>query len=391
MKIDFNAIRDLYKPGQQAVAKGGGKYFCTCCKKTLDEKQFFKTSRTDKHPNGVLPECKTCITMRVDDTDPATFLPILKEIDAPYIPGEWRGLLVKKTSNAASILGKYVSKMKLNQYKKYHWADSERLVAEETESLLSALRQESDTESEAEEKLDQMMSFNDIPNAKPKMQTMTTEPAVSSLYGLTPETSKYGLTQEEINDLKVKWGPDYSEDEFLQMEQLLQDMMEAYVIQDPIAVSNAKMICKMTMKMNKFLDIDDVQSSSAISRQLDTFIKTANLAPVQQKDRQHTTFAISQLAFLVEREGGFIPEYYVDSPNDKIDQVLRDMQEYTEYLVRGETNIAEMVENTEAILAQEPLPDAVEDYDDFAALERELLGDIANIEEGQDAITNQKE
>ncbi len=56
------------------------------------------------------------------------------------------------------------------------------------------------------------------------------------------------------------------------------------------------------------------------------------------------------------------------------------MQTYTEYLVRGESNIAEMVEHTEEILAQDKLPDAVEDYDDFAALERELLGDIADIE-----------
>ena len=44
------------------------------------------------------------------------------------------------------------------------------------------------------------------------------------------------------------------------MEQMLQDMMESYVIQDPIAISNARMICKMTMKMNKYVDIDDVAS-----------------------------------------------------------------------------------------------------------------------------------
>jgi len=58
-------------------------------------------------------------------------------------------------------------------------------------------------------------------------------------------------------------------------------MREAYVIQDPIAVSNARMICKMTVKMNKFLDIDDVESASKIARQLDLFVKSANLAPVQ--------------------------------------------------------------------------------------------------------------
>ena len=27
MKIDFNAVRDLYRPNQQAVSKGNGKYF----------------------------------------------------------------------------------------------------------------------------------------------------------------------------------------------------------------------------------------------------------------------------------------------------------------------------------------------------------------------------
>ena len=304
--------------------------------------------------------------MRVDDTDPMTFLPILKEVDVPYIPSEWRKLLMKKSAKAGSIVGKYISMMHLNQYKKYRWADSEAKTKEETESLLAAMRQETDSESEAEAKVEEMLNFGDIAPQKPA-QAMVTAPDMSALYGLTPETSKYNLTQEEINELKVNWGEDYTEDQYLYMEQMLQDMMESYVIQDPIAISNARMICKMTMKMNKYVDIDDVASASQIGRQLDMFIKSANLAPVQQKDRQHTTFAISQLAFLVEREGGFIPEFYVDQPNDKIDQVLRDMQEYTEYLVRGESNIAEMVENTEAILAQDPLPNAVEDYDDFAA------------------------
>lgn len=227
-----------------------------------------------------------------------------------------------------------------------------------------------------------MMSFSDI--APQKMGAMTEVPPTAQLYGLTPETSKYNLTQKEIDDLKQMWGEDYTEDQYLQLEQFLNDMREAYIIQDPIAVSNAKMIAKMTIKLNKYLDIDDVESASKLSRQLDTFIKSANLAPVQQKDRQQTTFAISQLSFLVEREGGFIPEFYIGDPNDKIDQILRDMQEYTEYLVRGESNISEMVENTAAILAQEALPEAVEDFDDFASLERELLGDIAAIEEGQE-------
>lgn len=382
MKIDFNSILDLYRPNVVAISKGNGKYFCPTCRKTLDEKNFFKTRRIDKHPSGVLPECRTCITMKVDDTDVLTFLPILKEIDIPYKPSEWRKLLNKKPEGGASILGKYTSAMRMNQHNKLRWADTEHLVKEEHDSLVAAFRQEDITETEAQQKADMAQSLEGVTGVQ--MRAMTNSPPPSVMFGLTPETSKYGLTQEEINDLKATWGEDYTEDQYRQLEQLFSDMKDAYLIQDPIAISNAKMICKLTIKMNRFVDIDDVESSAKISRQLDTFIKTANLAPVQQKDRQQTTFAISQLAFLVEREGGFIPEFYIEQPNDKIDQILADMQEYTEYLVRGESNIAEMVEHTEEILAQDKLPNAVGDYNDFAALEAELLGEMAAIEEAQE-------
>lgn len=381
MKIDFDGVKDLCRPGQTAIPKPDGKYFCPTCRKTLDNKQFFKTNRIDKHPEGVLPECKACLTMAVDDTDPSTFLSILKEIDIPYVPDEWRKLLMTKDRKSGSILGKYISKMKLNQFKKYRWNDSSSLLERHTEDLMTALRQETDSETEAEEKLEELLNFEDIIPAQSNARVDT--PAQSVLYGLTPETSKYNLTAEEIQQLKLDWGDDYTEDQYLQLEQLFTDMKEAYIIQDPMAISNARIICKMTNKLNKFLDIDDVESAAKISRQLDLFIKSANLAPVQQKDRQQTTFAISQLAYLVEREGGFIPEFYDGEPNDKIDQILKDMQEYTEYLVKGESGLDEMVTNTEAILAQDKLPDAVTDYDDFAALEAELLGDIAEIDEGQ--------
>lgn len=323
--------------------------------------------------------------MTIDDTDPSTFLPILKEINVPYIPSAWRELLVKKDPKSPSIIGKYVSKMRLNQYKRYSWADSEELTKKETEALLEAVRQKTDNESEAQSEVDNMLNFTDIPSQKAPMN-VDDSPSMSAgmyqLIGLTPETSKYHLTQKEIDELKVTWGRDYSEDDYMALEQQFHDMQSSYVINDPIAISNAKIICKMTLKMNKFLDIDDVESVSKISRQLDLFIKSANLAPVQQKDRQSSTFAISQLAFMIEKEGGFIPQWDTSEPMDNIDMILKDMQDYTNSLVLGESNINEMAKNTAAILAQNDLPEAkVEDYSEFAALEAEVLGDIQEVEE----------
>ena len=385
MKIDYSNVPDLYPASKVAVMKGQDKIFCPCCRKTLDVKNFFKTNRVDKHPSGYLPECKTCVSMTIDDTDPSTFLSLLKEIDIPYMPTVWRELVVKKDPKAGSIIGKYVSKARLNQYKRYRWADTQSIDDKETDSLLEALRQTSDSESEAEKQVEAIMNFTDIPSQKAPMN-IDDGPSMSAgmyqLIGLTPETSKYHLTQKEIDELKVTWGRDYSEDDYMALEQQFHDMQSSYVINDPIAISNAKIICKMTLKMNKFLDIDDVESVSKISRQLDLFIKSANLAPVQQKDRQSSTFAISQLAFMIEKEGGFIPQWDTSEPMDNIDMILKDMQDYTNSLVLGESNINEMAKNTAAILAQNDLPEAkVEDYSEFAALEAEVLGDIQEVEE----------
>lgn len=385
MKIDYSNVPDLYPASKVAVMKGQDKIFCPCCRKTLDVKNFFKTNRIDKHPSGYLPECKTCVSMTIDDTDPSTFLSLLKEIDIPYMPTVWRELVVKKDPKAGSIIGKYVSKARLNQYKRYRWADTQSLVDKETDSLLEALRQTSENESEAEKQVEAIINFTDIPSQKSPMN-VDDGPSMSAgmyqLIGLTPETSKYHLTQKEIDELKVTWGRDYSEDDYMALEQQFHDMQSSYVINDPIAISNAKIICKMTLKMNKFLDIDDVESVSKISRQLDLFIKSANLAPVQQKDRQSSTFAISQLAFMIEKEGGFIPQWDTSEPMDNIDMILKDMQDYTNSLVLGESNINEMAKNTAAILAQNDLPEAkVEDYSEFAALEAEVLGDIQEVED----------
>jgi len=85
---------------------------------------------------------------------------------------------------------------------------------------------------------------------------------------------------------------------------------------------------------------------------------------------------------MIEKEGGFIPQWDTSEPMDNIDMILKDMQDYTNSLVLGEPNINEMTKNTAAILAQNDLPEAkVEDYSEFATLEAEVLGDIHEVEE----------
>jgi hypothetical protein len=67
--------------------------------------------------------------MHVDNWEPNTYLWILQECDVPYVADEWNKCLATWGKDRASvkgttIIGRYLSKMKLKQYKDYRWKDT---------------------------------------------------------------------------------------------------------------------------------------------------------------------------------------------------------------------------------------------------------------------------
>jgi hypothetical protein len=79
-----------------AMSVGSKQYYCKTCGRTMDESQFYTSTRLDKYPDdGKLPECKKCLTRHVDNWDPKTYTWILEEINVPYIEEEWNKLLEK--------------------------------------------------------------------------------------------------------------------------------------------------------------------------------------------------------------------------------------------------------------------------------------------------------
>ena len=66
---------------------------------------------------------------------------------------------------------------------------------------------------------------------------------------------------------------------------------------------------------------------------------------------------------------GYIERYYIESPNDKVDFTIQDMQRYTRTLIEEETNLSTMIE---AALRQ----NAKEDDDSQNNSEDEIIDDI---------------
>ena len=104
-----------------------GKVCCSKCGKTMAATQFYT------YKDGSKCElCKPCLTMHINNWDPETYLWLLEKFDVPYIPSAWNEILNKaypKDPNkitTMTVFSKYLSKMKLRQYKPHdHWSDTE--------------------------------------------------------------------------------------------------------------------------------------------------------------------------------------------------------------------------------------------------------------------------
>ena len=74
-------------------------------------------------------------------------------------------------------------------------------------------------------------------------------------------------------------------------------------------------------------------------------MKSGKFSAAQNKaDDADSIDSVGEIVALCEREG-FIPRYYIDQPNDKVDQTILDMQRYTKTLINEETNLGSLIED----------------------------------------------
>lgn len=335
-------------------------YWCEKCRSMLAEKNFYASNNTEKYPNdGKLNMCKKCITMHVDNWDPSTYTWILEEVDVPYIPEEWNKLMLTWARDPSkvtgtTILGRYLSKMKLNQWKDYRWSDTEHLqkvaemrvkkameksgyeageIAEAIELGKVPVPEKSDFTALAAEE-----SNNNVPSNYYNNQ-------VNNSQNLTDEQLGFVLTDEETIAMAIKWGKGYRVDEWIQLEKLYMEMMESYDIQTAAHVDTLKLLCKTSLKANQLIDIGDVEGFQKMSRVYDTLMKNGKFTAAQNKQQDSDNFdAVCAVVALCEKEG-FIPRYYVDKPQDRVDMVIKDMQLYTKTLINEELGLGELIQD----------------------------------------------
>ena len=82
-----------------------------------------------------------------------------------------------------------------------------------------------------------------------------------------------------------------------------------------------------------------------MSKVYDTLMKSGKFTAQQNKGESgEYVDSISELVALCEKDG-FIPRYYTDGPQDKVDRTLQDLQNYTRTLVMEEMNLGNLIES----------------------------------------------
>ena len=339
--------------------------YCKTCNRTMDENQFYLSKRVDKYPpNGKMPECKKCLTRHVDNWNPETFLWILEEIDVPYIEEEWTTLVERYCKDRSkvtgmTVLGRYLSKMKLKQYKDNVWADTEKLKAEAEARKVKAMTERGFTGEQIEEAL-AAGTMPEKPEGWDETPTEGEEGPTIDL--LEPVDFTDELTEEEKIGLAIKWGKTYRPYEWVQLEKYYQEMMMSFDIQTPSHEDYLKLICKTSLKAHQLIDLGDIEGFQKMSKVYDSLMKSAKFTAVQNKaESGEYVNSISELVLLCEKEGGFIPRFHTEEPKDKADQTLRDLRGYTHKLVTEEMNLGTLIEG--AVKALQRQAEQVEDED----------------------------
>ena len=334
----------------------GKQYYCEKCNRTMAAEQFYSSNNLEKYPNdGKFPMCKKCMTMHVDNWNPDSYMWIIQEADVPYIPEEWNKLMASYAKDRSkvtgmTIIGRYLSKMKLKQFREYRWKDTE-FLQELAKSKREQIMKEQGYDAQQIALANERASFEVPQNIA--IPDLAAEPVNPFLASGTEDyfadqsgasDDDIDLTDEDRLYLRLKWGKTYKPEEWVKLEQLYNDMMNSYDIQGAGHEDNLKLLCKTSLKANQLIDIGDVEGFQKMSKVYDQLMKSGKFTAAQNKaESGEYVDSVGELVAICEKDG-FIPRYYLGEPNDKVDQTIIDMKRYTRTLITEETNLGNLIE-----------------------------------------------
>lgn len=363
-----------------------GKCRCERCGKRMGQIQFYT------YRDGSKCElCKMCISAHIDNFNPETFEWILEKMDVPYLPPEWNTLRDKAFAkdpykmNGLSVIGKYLGKMRLNQWAGKGYADSQKILEQEY-GIKQQKEQEAEQEKiQYEKELRESLEKGEI-NRSQYETLMSTEtqnqelPKVRGdvITGLPPTAEPPKTYQEALNQMQapsnpfiegkflpqdeleslvsnlskeeqirmaLKWGRLYRPAQWVALEKLYKEFMQSFDVQGAARLDTLKKICKTSLKMDQAIDSGDIETYQKLSRVYDSLMKAGKFTEAQNKEEETETInSASAIVEYLEKNHGKIPKYVCDEPQDLVDKIILDLKRYTKNLIYEDKSLGQEIE-----------------------------------------------
>lgn len=160
------------------------------------------------------------------------------------------------------------------------------------------------------------------------------------------------IKQKFIERNRVKWGSNYSFEEYVQLENLLVSTLRANDITNPLQIDAIKKACRISVELDKAIEAGDSKGIKDLSSAYSSFTKTAQIDAVIESSNNDVIATVADLADYIERCGGKYT-YYDGVERDIVDKTINDIKEYNRKLVADATGLGSTLERiTEAYQRQ---------------------------------------
>ena len=151
------------------------------------------------------------------------------------------------------------------------------------------------------------------------------------------------VKEDFIKRGEVKWGPDYTFEELIQLENLFSTTIAAFDINNPMQIDSIKKVCKLSVMIDKSVQEKNIKKIKDLSESYNRFIKTAKIDEMIESSQGDVLRTVADLVNYIEKEG-FEFEYYDNYERDVVDTTINDIKDYLRTLVLESTGLEQTLE-----------------------------------------------
>lgn len=160
------------------------------------------------------------------------------------------------------------------------------------------------------------------------------------------------VKEQFMRRARVKWGGNYSFEEYMQLDSLLVSTLRAGDITNPLQIDAIKKAARISIQLDQAILAGDAKAIKDLTSAYSTFTKTAQIDDVIQTSNKEVIATVSDLGEYIEQCGGQFT-YYDGVERDVVDKTINDFKEYIRVLVQDCTGLSATLESISRSYAQQ--------------------------------------